>query len=113
MGDQLGPLWRLLLSPCLSPSPALCSAGGGRIPFCSKDTAINLQQTWVFLRQAGIPLAASGEQIASPALPLPRPLLLHGSWIPGQHPWWFPVLCSWCLASSPFLTQKGNQSEDA
>lgn len=80
---------------------------------CSKDTAINLRQTRVSLPHPGIPLAASGEQIASPARPLPRPLLLHGSWIPGQHPPWFPVLCSRCLAVPLLLLKKGNQREDA
>lgn len=37
-GDQLGPLWRLLPGQCLSPSPALRSAGGGRIPSVNKES---------------------------------------------------------------------------
>lgn len=37
-GGQLGPLWRLLLSQCLSPRPALCSAGGDRIPSVNKES---------------------------------------------------------------------------
>lgn len=39
----------------------------------------------------------------SPAGPLPRPLLLHGSRILGQHPRWFPVLWSLCC---PLLLPK-------
>lgn len=53
---------------------------------------------------------ASGEQIASSASLLPRPLF-HGFWLPGLHPRWFPVL--WSRSWSPSFTRKGNPREDA
>lgn len=72
----------------LSPrSPSALPQAPGAYSLHSKDTAINLRQTRVSLPPPGIPARSllASEQIASPALPLPRPLLLLVSWIPGQH----------------------------
>lgn len=57
-------------SPSLS-QPALRSAGGGRIPFCSKDTAINLQRTRGSLPHAGIPACSFGRADCLPGLSPP------------------------------------------